>query len=216
MRLLKNIHNLNKSSILILVLALPILAESSERSFTIGISGYNAVRPFAEAVVEEPRKDFRWFGARWRYSLGGVGVFRDYKEDELGWYSSFALFGSLGRIEAVGGLFAFDLTAAAHFSRIPDGYEYVEIIAGPRIQADYTFWMEQTHIKADGVFLVGNNLLVAWGELRFYPLQNVCLGLGLHYDGELDQWGDTPFMKDHWDNGINYYLLVGYKFELRN
>ena len=202
----------HKYTILLFALALVAFGDSYNRSGAIGLSGLKCIRPSAEAVVEQPRDDFRWLEARWRYSLGGVAVFRNYNEEELGWYSSGAIYGTIGRIDFIGGFIGYDLAVAIHLSRIEGGYEFTDIVAGPHIYADYTFWAEQTYLEADMTFLMGSDFLVAWGGVNAYPLRNLSLGFGVHYDGELDHWGDTPFLEDYWENGINYYLSVGYRF----
>jgi len=186
-----------------------------EREITVGISGYKSVRPFVQASVYQPDEGFKWIDANWRPSLGVVGVFRHYNDGGYGLYSSGALWSSLGRLEFIGGLFGYDLAAAAHLSRIEDGYEYTEFLAGVRITADYTFWLERTYAEADIFLLIGQDFLVGWGGANFYPIPDLAVGFGLHYDGELDHWGNAPFLDDRWEYGMNCYMSLQYQFKLR-
>jgi|GEM_PF-1855775 len=202
----------HKWTILLFAFSLAALGDSFDRSIAVGLSGLECIRPSAEAVVEQPRDDFRWLEARWRYSLGGAAVFRDYEDDDYGLYSSGAIYGTIGRIDIIGGFIGLDFAAALHLSRIKGGYEFTDIVAGTHIYADYTFWADRTCFETDMTFLIGSDFLVAWGGVNAYPLKNLSLGAGVHYDGELDHWGDTPFLEDYWENGLNLYLSIGYRF----
>jgi len=198
----------------ILLFAFAILGADFEKSITAGLSGYKAFRPYIEATVEQPRGEFSWINTRRRYTVGSTALFRDYNNDHYGLYTSGALYATLGSIEVIGGLMSFHIATGIHISRIEEGYEFTELVAGFRFDSNCTFWAQKNHFRVSGVFLVGNDFLVLWTGVDLFPIKNLAIGVGLHYDGELDHWGETPFLEDYWGNGVNYYFSIGYKFDI--
>lgn len=185
-----------------------------DRALEIGAFGYNGVGFSVEAIADESRGDFEWIELLPNYRLKGAFFIRDYANDGYGNYTSAQILGSVGNLEFIGGFFRYQFVAGAHISKLDGGYEFVDLVGGLRVSADYTFFLDRSWASFDGAFLTEGNLLVAWMEFRAYPIERLGIGCRLDYDGDLDTWGDAPFLDDYWENGLNLSLSATWRFEL--
>ncbi len=189
-----------------------------DRSIEVDIGGFDGLRFEIEAEVEEPQGAFEWIELRPRYALLGIGQIRDYGEDGL--YYNIIPMATAGGIDLAGGLVGLDLAVGLHLSEIRDNYRFHDLIIGLKFSSNYTFWLEREYIGAEFTIAMGNGFVAGWGEIVSNPWDNLTIGAGMHYDGELDHWGEPlPFQDeqswpDRWNNGLNYYLTIGYIFDI--
>lgn len=184
---------------------------ASERGIAVEVGALKGFNLAIEAAVEEPRgDDFEWVELRPRYTLLGAAQLRNYSD---GLYYNLIPLATLGRIDFAGGLIGLDMAAGLNLSEIQDNYFY-DLLIGVEATTNLTFWLEREFVGAEAFILMGSDFVASWGGIKAYPTKRLSIGAGVHYDGELDHWGDTPFLRDKWDNGMNYYLTIGYRFEL--
>ncbi len=195
----------------LIVLVAVFSAFGFNRNLEIGVGAFRGTGASLTAIAEEPSGDFEWIEIRPRYSMMGKFFVRDY-EDEYGAYTMAQIIGAVGNLEMVGGLFQYQMAAGAHISRLEGGYEFVDFVAGIRFVADYTFFLERPWVIFDGAMLTEGKLLVAWGELKVYPHRQLGVGFRLDYDGNLDTWGNAPYLDDAWENGINFAITAVWSF----
>jgi len=206
---------MKKFAVISLLLFLISSTFSLDRRIRCGVSGANCLRLYGEASVQGYGNRSELMEFHQRYALGAYSIFREYRDDNLGLYNSTAIYGDLGSLDIIRGFLSLSFSAGAHLSRIEDGYNCSELLIGGATHFDFTFWKDRSIVYSDFHFLWASNFLVGWGTLSFSPLENVEIGCGLHYDGELDNWGnDLPFLEDKWNRGINYFALLGYNFDL--
>ncbi len=206
-----------------LLIVLAVIAASShgyERKIAIHAGGPSAFRGGFEAVVEEPALGFEWIELRPRYSIMLLGQFRDY-DDGFGWYSSATALAGAGRADLVGGLFGLDVITGIHFSRLEGGYKFADLVLGLRVASDLTFWKDSEFVSGELAILFGNGFSSGWAQIELRPFERFSVIGGAHYDGELANWGEPlPFQTpeswpDRWDGGVNLFLAIGYRFNLR-
>lgn len=190
-----------------------LLCYGFERKLQIGVAALKGTGASVTAIAQEKTADFEWAEYRPYYSLSGRFFFRDY-EDVYGTYSMAQVIGTGGNLEIVGGFIRFQIAAGAHISRLDGAYEYVDFVAGPRVFADYTFFLDRPWFVLDGAMLTEGKVLIAWAELRLYPHEQLAIGMRLDYDGDLDAWGDAPYLVDDWNNGMNLEITASWTLDI--
>ena len=170
------------------------------------------------SVYEEPA-GFEWIYFEPRYSLSLTAGMREYT-DGFGWYKNALFTAGAGRLGFAGGIAELGIAAGYHLSALEGGYSFSDFVFGIRLCGNLTPAAKRRYLVYDAYFLSGPNFEVAGGEIRAFPLENIYLGGGIIYDGELDAWGEPlPFQDDEswpdrWESGVNYYISAGVALEL--